>query len=105
MHKKNKWLYALYYWLSPFIDPLRLIRSLRGLHWYLEDWHNYACLPGAEPMRFVDTWPQLHDRVPQTPFDAHYFWMSGWAMRRILSTNPSSHIDVGSHNLFVNLLS
>ena len=53
----------------------------------------------------ADSWPQLHDRTSKTPFDSHYFWMGGWAMRRILSQRPSRHVDVGSQVMFINLLS
>jgi Caenorhabditis protein of unknown function, DUF268 len=102
---KNKWLYTLYSWTIQFADPIRMIHALYRMRWYLNDWHRYSRLPNAEPVRFADTMPQLHDLVAKTPIDTHYFWMSGWAMRRILSTQPKLHIDVGSHNLFVNLLS
>jgi hypothetical protein len=92
-------------WLTQFCDPHKAIGAIRGLKWYLSEFRRYSRLPGAEPLRLIDLCPQLHDRTPETPFDAHYFWMSGWAMRLILSTQPDTHVDVGSHNLFVNLLS
>ena len=56
-------------------------------------------------MRWADSCPQLHDRTHATPFDPHYFFVSGWAMRRIVANRPHKHVDVGSHNLFASLLS
>jgi hypothetical protein len=103
--KKSTWVRTLYDWTIQFTDPIRMIQALYRLRWYLNDWHRYSRLPDAEPVRFADTMPQLHDLMSKTPIDVHYFWMSGWAMRRILSIQPKLHIDVGSHNLFVNLLS
>jgi SAM-dependent methyltransferase len=62
-------------------------------------------MEGAEPLTFLDSWPQLHDRLSKTPFDAHYFWANGWSMRRIVSRKPVQHVDIGSQVMFVSLLS
>lgn len=94
-----------YHWLTPFFDPLHAIRSAAGLPRYLNDWRRYSRLINAERLSVLDSYPQLSDWSATTGFDAHYFYMSGWAMRRILSQTPKRHVDVGSHNLFVNLLS
>jgi hypothetical protein len=37
--------------------------------------------------------------------DPHYFFVNGWAMRRIIAQKPVLHVDVGSQVLFVGLLS
>ncbi len=94
-----------YAWACQFADPLRFLNAMRGMNWYIGDWRRYAALPGAEPIRLWDTQPWLHDRTKTTAIDTHYFWMSGWAARRILVEKPGFHVDIGSHNLFVNLLS
>lgn len=101
----SSWLTFFRSWVMQFFNPLRMLRGIRGVGWFLSDYKKYSRLEGAERIRLVDLQPKLHDRAPKTPFDRHYFWMSGWAMRRILSTKPKFHVDVGSHNLFVNLLS
>jgi hypothetical protein len=62
-------------------------------------------MPGAEPLQIIDASPQLHDRVTKTRVDPHYFYINGWAMRRILSQRPRHHVDIGSQTMFVNLLS
>jgi hypothetical protein len=46
-----------------------------------------------------------HDRTGTTQIDSHYFFSLGWAMRRILINRPSVHVDIGSHNISMNLLS
>jgi hypothetical protein len=61
-------------------------------------------LPGAEPLRLADAYPQLHDRTGTTGIDAHYFYINGWAMRRIVAQRPAQHVDIGSETMFVNLL-
>jgi len=92
-------------WAAQFFDPIRAFHSLRGLPHFFSDWRRYSQLPNAEGIRFGDSQPQLHDRSGATPFDPHYFYVSGWAMRRIVAHRPRRHVDVGSHNLFANLLS
>ena len=62
-------------------------------------------MPGAEKLSLKDAYPQVHDRTQKTPFDAHYFYFSGWAMLRILQNHPVAHVDIGSAVFFSNLLS
>ncbi len=96
---------CLYHWARSIADPRLLIRGLAGYSWFLRDWLRYASLPGAEPLRFVDSMPQVHDRTATTPLDAHYFFLNAWAMRRVLALRPASHVDVGSAAQFSALLS
>lgn len=103
--RKNPFLRMGYRWLSQFADPLRTARAARNLGWYLRDWRRYRRMEGAEPLALVDSWPQLHDRTPRIPFDAHYFWANAWAMRRIVAQKPKRHVDIGSQVGFVGLLS
>lgn len=98
-------MHTIYNWIIQFADPIRMMCALRNLIWYLKDWHRYARLSGAEPIRFIDSYPQLHDRTSITGIDAHYFYANGWAMRRIVAQNPAQHVDIGSQTMFVNLLS
>lgn len=37
--------------------------------------------------------------------DAHYFYANGWAMRRVLTTSPRQHVDIGSKPILVSLSS
>ena len=95
----------LYHQVAPFCDPLRTMRSLFAYPRYLSDWLRYARLPGAEPLRVANARPQLHERTSTTGVDVHYFYVNGWAMRRIVSQQPARHVDIGSQTMFVNLLS
>ena len=102
---KSRRLLWVYRWAAQFFDPLQAVYAVRGLPRYFRDWRRYSRMPNAEALRFSDSYPQLHDRRRATPFDPHYFYVSGWAMRRILADQPAKHVDIGSHNLFANLLS
>lgn len=87
------------------IDPRRAARGLAGFRWYFGDWRAYRRLPGAEPMSLRNSFPQLHDRTADTPFDIHYFYLNSWAMRRILTARPARHVDIASQVIFPALLS
>lgn len=98
----SKWIRC---WLSPIVDPISFLRGLLAYPTYFSDWWHYTQLPGAERLRLTDAYPQLHERTKTTGIDAHYFYVNGWAMRRILSLRPLQHVDIGSQTMFVNLLS
>jgi hypothetical protein len=92
-------------WIKAFFDPVHFIRATLALPWYFSCLKKYRSLSGHQPFHLMDLQPKLQDRTAKTPFDSHYFWMCGWAMRRITKTSPKFHADIGSHNLFINLLS
>ena len=94
-----------YRWVAQFVDPLKVTRGLRSLPTYIQNWQRYQNLENAESLAIFESYPQLHDRTSTTQFDPHYFYSSGWAARRILRNNPAEHLDIGSHNLFANILS
>jgi SAM-dependent methyltransferase len=89
---------------SQFIDVRRFARGLATVPRFWSDWRRYRKLAGPGEARAEDLYPQLHDRTTKTPFDPHYFYANGWAMRRIVSRRPGQHVDVGSLALFANLL-
>lgn len=67
-----------------------------GLVRYVRDARAYARLPNAEPLRLRDALPKLIDRLPTSPYDAHYFPQDVWAARWVAQAAPSRHVDVGS---------
>lgn len=83
-------------WLSPVIEPSAVLRSIRGYWWFWRDWRAYKRMPGAEPLRWREAYPLLHDRQEKSPYDAHYFFQDNWALRRILEAKPRRHVDIGS---------
>ncbi len=94
----------LYRWAVQFVDPLRALNALVAFPRYFADWRSYSRLPGAEAIRFVDTFPQVHDWTEASTIDAHYFYVNGWAARRILANAPARHVDVGSQAILANML-
>jgi hypothetical protein len=92
-------------WAALICDPLRAIKGIRGLLWYVADYWNYRKMPGAERVRLLDTHPCLHERRAAHELDAHYFYVNAWAMRRILANHPSRHVDIASQTVLAGLLS
>ncbi|MFN4877912.1 MAG: DUF268 domain-containing protein [Aphanizomenon sp.] len=106
-YRKNftyKLLRGLYRYLTQIADPIRVLRGFREYLNYFISWQQYSSLPGAEPIDVLDTYPQVHDRTSTTPFDAHYFYVNGWAMRKIVINKPTTHVDIASQIIFSNLL-
>jgi hypothetical protein len=102
--KKHRLLRCIFLWLCCVANPRAICKGLAGYVWYLRDWRRYRRLPGSEKLRWIDSMPQVHDRTATTPFDAHYFYLNGWAMRRIVALAPPSHVDIGSAVTFASLL-
>ena len=91
-------------WVTQVADPAWAVQGLAGYARYFLDWRRYQKMPGAEPIHWADAYPQVHDRTPTSPFDAHYFYVNGWAMRRVTATGPRLHVDIASQVIFSNLL-
>lgn len=72
------------------------VGAVSGFARYLRDRHAYGALPDAEPLRWRDALPKLADRLPSSPFDAHYLYQDTWAARRVADSMPPRHVDVGS---------
>lgn len=53
---------------------------------------------------WLDAWPCLFDRTMKTGIDAHYFHQAVWASRLIAQRRPAGHVDIGSHTLYVGML-
>jgi len=75
---------------------LRAAETPRGAAQWLRDRAAYQRLPGAERLRWRDSFPKLTDRLPSSPFDPHYFHQDTWAAQRIAERRPARHVDVGS---------
>jgi SAM-dependent methyltransferase len=50
-------------------------------------------------------YPCLGDDTGETPIEPTYFYQDTWAFEKIVQQHPQSHVDVGSHHMFVALLS
>jgi SAM-dependent methyltransferase len=71
---------------------------------YWNDRRTYRRLPGAETLRWRDTFPQLGDRLTTSPFDHHYFYQDIWAAKHVAALSPARHVDVGSRVDYVGFL-
>ena len=91
--------------LGQIVDPIRMVRGFVRFRSYFSDWRRYSRMTNAETLKLVNAVPQLHERTYTTPFDAHYFYVNGWAMRRIANQPISLHVDIASQTIFANLLS
>jgi SAM-dependent methyltransferase len=83
---------------------LRLAAAPPGFVRYVRDRREYRRLSGAEPLRWRDAYPQVHDRLPRSPYDQHYFFQDVWAANRIAERRPDRHVDVGSRVDYVGFL-
>lgn len=91
-------------WIRPIVDWYQVRQALRSYRWYAADWREYARMPRAEPLYFLDSYPCLFDRAANTPFDAHYFYQDIWAFKLIQASGTPDHVDVGSRVRFVGML-
>ena len=50
-------------------------------------------------------YPCIRDDSAETPIEPVYFYQDSWAFERFVQNKPLTHVDIGSHNKFVALLS
>lgn len=91
-------------WIQPVLPTGRLRRSPSSYARYVSQWRRYSALPGAEILRFEDSYPRLFDRTATTAFDSHYFYQDIWVFKAIQAAGPPCHVDVGSRAIFVGML-
>jgi SAM-dependent methyltransferase len=88
----------------PVVDIDRLAAAPRGYGRFVADLRRYRELAPDEHVTLADAYPQIHDRTPQSAFDAHYFHQDVWAARRVADLAPERHVDVGSRVDYVGFL-
>ncbi len=93
-------LYLVYRWVTP-IFIFRPQNFLKYFTFYFPDLFMYKIKSRKEKIRLIDTFPIVNEKTTTTPFDAHYFYQSAWAARRIKKANPAKHVDVGSQINFI----
>lgn len=93
-----------WYWVDPIFSLKKMVNSISLYKIYLSQWNEYNRLQNVEDLRFLDSYPMIFDRTTMTPFDAHYFYQGVWATQRIIQNCPKEHLDIGSDNRFVGLL-
>ena len=75
------------------IDPLRLVRSIRGIPHFCKDWVQFRRNFGGN----INLVPCLHDRYQQGgSVNNEYFIQDFWVACEIFSASPKKHVDIGS---------
>lgn len=90
--------------LASVLGPVTSVRRAGDFSRFLRDWQAYSALPGAEPLRPINSFPQLTDRSARTTVERHYFYQAIWAAQRIARSHVDHHVDVGSDHRMVALL-
>lgn len=96
---------ALFYRLRCWVGPLlqHPIRVWTGYARFFLERGRYMRMGGVAPLK--DAYPCLFDRTSETRIDPQYFYQAAWAMRKIVEDQPNHHVDIGSDNKFVGMLS
>ena len=105
MEKSKQIIRHLYwYWIDPIISLRKIFQSISLYRTFLSQWSEYNRKQNVEDLHFLDSYPMIYDRTIETPFDAHYFYQAVWATQRIIQNAPNVHLDLGSDNRYVGLL-
>ena len=94
----------LHKWIGQIFDPIFTYRGIKNYLTFFLNWYSYNHL-SSDPIQWINAFPQLHDKTKTTTIDFHYFYVNGWAMRRVVKHCSPPHIDIGSQTIFANLLS
>ncbi|MCE7979648.1 MAG: DUF268 domain-containing protein [Caldilinea sp. CFX5] len=89
------------HFLSKTLRYKDVLRSFAEYKRYLQELYKYSQMQDAEPIQIGDLNPILFERSNTSKFDAHYFYLNIWAAKRLMSTKPSIHVDIGSAINFV----
>jgi SAM-dependent methyltransferase len=79
--------------------------TVRRYTQFYRDLRSYFGLPGAEPFDIRWMIPLIHDKYSDAGDTGQYFYQDIWAMKRIMETKTSSHVDVGSRMILVGMMS
>jgi SAM-dependent methyltransferase len=91
-------------WIGGILNWRHLV-ALRYLPRYAAEWRAFRRQAGSWPVKAVDSYPCLADRLPRTPFDPHYFYQGNWLARRLANAKPCQHVDIGSSVLTMGVIS
>lgn len=92
------------HWIRPAVDLRKMVALMRRYPGYLRQWKQYSQLPGAEPIRFGNSYPCVLDKTAVTSVSNDYVHQAIWATERIVSDDAPYHVDIGSQAIFVGLL-
>ena len=91
-----------------YISPKKRIRIAKNkvLNW-IRFWGSYRSYTNLQPVdgRSFEFYPCIEEWTASTYIEPTYFYQDAWAFEHIVKKKPKSHLDVGSHNKYVALLS
>ena len=90
--------------VKPYLNPANFIEGIANSPLFFRNLFLYQKQAGKR-LLIKDIYPQLHDRTGTSNFDAHYFYSTAWAFRRIISSATNMHVDIGSNLSLCSLLS
>lgn len=88
--------YLGYRLIKPVFDPIHFLQGIYGYVWYIRDLISFKNQSPKTPVKSIDLFPVLDEKVSFTPFDAHYFFQQIWVFKNVLKSQPKSHVDVAS---------
>lgn len=105
----QEFLWMLRHWkgqLSPLQSIRRWQNELGNWSRFWKSYRHYQQLsPDKENASLKNLYPCLGDDTAETFIEPTYFYQDCWAFEKIVQQRPSNHIDVGSHHMYVALLS
>ncbi|NJR68702.1 MAG: DUF268 domain-containing protein [Synechococcales cyanobacterium CRU_2_2] len=92
--------------LSPFKTISKWKKDIAGWRRFWNSYSQYNKLAAIENRAKIDYfYPCIGDDTVETTIEPTYFYQDAWAFEQIVAVKPTYHIDVGSQNKFVALLS
>lgn len=92
--------------LSPWQNIKRWQKELGSWSRFWKSYQHYQKISSEKESALLkNLYPCLGDDTSETYIEPTYFYQDCWAFEKIVQQNPSSHIDVGSHHMYVALLS
>ncbi|MBD2260782.1 DUF268 domain-containing protein [Pseudanabaena sp. FACHB-2040] len=80
-------------------------KTLSAWQSFWKDYAQYKKIAGDQQPLVDNLYPCLGDNTGETLIEPVYFYQDTWAFEKIMEQQPASHVDVGSHHMFVAFLS
>lgn len=75
------------HWRNQLLGSSNIFIDIPRLFGYLRDMKKYSKIKGSEPIKLINIYPCLHDKINISSFDIHYFYQDIWAFKKIYESN------------------